>query len=47
MSLGEEGIETWTGISLVVQWLRLRLPMLGCAGWGVKIPHSSGPENEM
>ena len=38
------------GTSLVVQWLRLRLPMQGGAGsipgWGAKIPQASGPKNQ-
>ena len=38
------------GTSLVIQWLRLCLPMQGGAGsilgWGAKIPHASGPKNQ-
>ena len=34
--------------SLVVQWLRIRLPMLAgvgsIPGWGAKIPHAAQPK---
>ena len=43
-------LKAYTGISLVVQWLRLCLPNAGgvgsIPGQGAKIPHASWPKNQ-
>ena len=37
----------WLGTSLVVQWLRLHLPVQGVwVPWGARIPHASQPKNQ-